>query len=50
MENKLVDKLALIYVQAHTGAATTPAQIYAMYKKAVNEIRTAEREDYSQTT
>lgn len=49
MENELVEKLALIYVQAHTSAETTPAKIYSLYKQAVDGIRKAESESYEPT-
>lgn len=42
MKSEVVEKLAFIYVQTHTNEKTTPAQMYDLYQKAVNEIRTAE--------
>lgn len=42
MDNKTVEKLALIYVQTKATAETTPAQLYELYVKAAKEIREAE--------
>ncbi len=49
MKTELVEKLALIYAQAHTTGETTPAQVYSMYKKAIDEIRRAESQAYIPT-
>lgn len=47
MKGDLIQKLALIYVKAHTNQETSAKEVYEMYKSAVDEIQTLSSADFN---
>ncbi len=49
MTGNLIEKLALIYVQAHADSSTSPKQLYEYFKQAEKEIQKADSDSFTPT-